>query len=188
MVTSSDWSNFLTTVLKAQSHLLLSDLYNGQLASHGFRRALTLPSGCIAFQQASDSDVPGLPGHWQRGRLRLTSAGIWLEDDGFGWLYRFDEPDWIYYTEQWLPQMEISEDARRMELQIAVGDLEKELVDYERSRIQSLGLPSRLAQLRQSGPGLLERDDINCWIVQVGSRFCRPYLDQLVRPVELKDA
>ena len=75
-----------------------------------------------------------------------------------------------------------------MELQLAVADFEKELVGYERTRIHSLGLPSRLAQLRQSGPGLLEPQDISCWIVQVGSRFCRPYLDQLVRPVELKDA
>lgn len=184
----SDWRNRLTTILSAQSHLLFLDLYNGVLSAHGFRRALTLPSGSVAFHQSPDSDIPGIPGHWQRGRLRFTSLGLWLEDDGFAWLYRFDEPNLVYYTERWLPHMEVPEEARPYGLEAAAEDFAQELLDYEGSRIRSLGLPARLAQLRRIGPGIVKNEDINCWMVQIGSRFLSPYFDQLVPAVELKDA
>jgi hypothetical protein len=109
--------------------------------------------------------------------------GLWLEDDGFAWLYRFDEPDLVYYTERWLPRMEIPEEARSYDLEAAADDFARELLDYESSRIRSLGLPARLAQLRRIGPGIVKLEDINCWMVQIGSRFLAPYLNQLVLAV-----
>lgn len=157
-------------VLLAQMELLRLDRYQGKLEEKGFRRALTLPSGKVVFLEGR-GDVPGLPGHWQRGKLRYEAQGLWAEDDDCACVYRtLENQFWV--VEKWTPFAESDPEAAPISFEEGFAWVRPLLLDYERAVVESMGLDHRICQLKGAPCALcIQPDFVSDWVMHLGSHL-----------------